>query len=220
MKSRSSFFAKSAAIAFAACWLTSCSHGPSRPQVHRPALGPRGRLEYDSSQLMMKSVDQANELIQKRSRLAGKALTSQSADDDATVTANPEAVAYYRDAMRIALSRPDQDGFRAAAFARLDRELADLGANATVLQQLADEGIGVLQSDDAATNVKATYVVMLDNLMAELKPGAKSRPWAKQIIENIRDARIVLTDSVYRQQLLRSMSRPASPSETAAAIFP
>jgi hypothetical protein len=168
---------------------------------------------------MMKSADQVNELIQNRVKKASDAQAAQEIDYDNGIQSEPEAIAYLRDAMRIALERPDQDGFRGSAFARIDRELSDLNFNSQVLTQLADEGIGVLQSDEAGTNVKASYVALLDNLMAELKPLIKSKPWARKIIENIRDAAIEIPDAVRRQQMMRSMARPVSPSETAEKII-
>lgn len=208
-----------AALLTVASFLFSCAHNEGQgSHVRRPPLGPRGRLEYDSSQLMLKSSDQVNELIQKRTKKAAAAQAAQTVDDDEGIRSEPEAIAYLKDAMRIALSRPDQDGFRAAAFSRLDRELADLSANQEVLVSLSDEAIGVLQSEEAATNVKATYVVLLENLMAEIRPDLK-RPWARKIVENVRDARLEISDAVKRQQLMKTMARPTSPSETAASIL-
>lgn len=203
--------------------LAACSSSPKEqdaPIVRRPSVGPRGRLEFDSGQLLLKSSEQANVLIQKRVHKAGKAQAAQRIDFDAGIQAEPEAIAYLKDAMRIALSRPDQDGFRAAAFARVNRELVDLNSSQTALRQLADEAIGAIQSEEAATNVKATYVVFLENLMAELKPVIETKPWAKQIIEDVRDARLELSESVMRQQRMGLMARPTSPSTTAEAIVP
>lgn len=198
----------------------SCVTGQGSPRYKQPSLGPRGRLEYDSAQLLIKSADQVNDLIEKRLDKAARSQASQEVDYTEGIRTEPEALSFLRDAMRIALSRPEQDGFRAAAFSRVDRELADLNANILVLQQLSDEGIGVLQSDDAATNVKATYVYLLDNMMAELKPSLSTRLWAKKIVENIRDARIEISEAVQKQQRMRTMALPMSPSVIAEGILP
>ena len=66
----------------------------------------------------------------------------------------------------------------------------------------------------------AEAVVYLENLIAELKPEMEKNANFKRIIEEIRDADIQISDEVAKQIKMRTMTRPVSPSETAAKVLP
>ena len=177
------------------------------------------QLEFDSAQLMMKNSDQVNDLIRKKIKIAEDAQASQKNDEEEDeISAQPEAIAALKDAMRIALSRPDQDGAREGMFATVRRELVDLGSTDAVLKELADEGVEHLKSEHPP-KVQATYITLLENLMAELKPDLANNPSSRKVIENIRDAKIKISSKVQSQQLLQSMKKQVSPSETAQKLL-
>ena len=77
-----------------------------------------------------------------------------------------------------------------------------------------------MKSSATAPRLQATYVTMLENLMAEIRPEINNHPAFKKIIEQIRDADIEISDKLKSQLRLRSMSKVVSPSETAATIIP
>ena len=177
------------------------------------------QLEFDSAQLMMKNSDQVNDLIRKKIKIAEDAQASQKNDEeDDEISAQPEAIAALKDAMRIALSRPDQDGAREGMFSSVRRELVDLGSTDAVLKELADEGIEHLKSEHPP-KVQATYITLLENLMAELKPDLANNASSRKVVENIRDAKIKISSKVQSQQLLQSMKKQVSPSETAQKLL-
>lgn len=169
---------------------------------------------------MMKSADQMSEMVRKKIKYAQDIQSKQEVDDDVGIQTEPEAVDSLEDALRITLSRPDQDGSRANLFSRLRRELTDLNAFDQVLKNLAAEGISALKDERLSVKLQATYIVLLENLMAELKPEMNTYPTFKRIIEDIRDADLEVSDRLKNQAMMRSMSRPISPSETAAKILP
>lgn len=176
-------------------------------------------LEYDSSQLMMKNSDQMNELIRKRMKIAEDAQAKQgdNADED-EITAQPEAIEALKDALRIVLSRPDQDGAREELYSRVYRELTDLGSTEVVIEDLAKEGIEGLKIEGPPKE-HATYITLLENLMAEIKPSIEKNERMRKVIESIRDAKLKLSSKVRSQQLLQTMKKPVSPSETAEKIL-
>ena len=182
-----------------------------------PSLGWT-TVEWDSSRLMMKNAEQVNDLIKNKIKKA-QAVQAKQLESDDGIKADPAAIQYLEDATRILLARPDQDGTRAVAFSRLRRELVDLNAFDDVLKDLGKEGIEGLKDSDAPITRQATYVTILENLMAELKPEVPTSPVFKKILEDIRDAKIEISDKVKVQQLLRAMSKPVSPSETAGKIL-
>jgi hypothetical protein len=120
--------------------------------------------------------------------------------------------------MRIALSRPDQDGARSNLYGRVRRELADLNSLDRVLMELAEEAISELRNQEGPRRT-ATYIVLLENMMAELKPDADENSTYRRIFERIRDAKISISDKARVQNLLRTMSLPVSPSVTAEKML-
>jgi hypothetical protein len=187
------------------------------------ALSPSAgwtKVEYDSNQLMMKNAEEVAELVKKKIQRAQSIQASQELNDDAGLVAEPEAVRELIGAMRIAMSRPDQDGARTNLFSRIRRELQDISALDDALETLAQESIAALQDGKTPARRQATYILILENLMAELKPEISTMPSFKKIITDVRDANLKVSSKVRSQQMSRSMSKVTSPSETAAKILP
>lgn len=204
----------------AALGCASSSRETDSPRERYAITTGEPRLEFDSTQLMMKNADQVNALIQARMHKAANIQAAQEDDPDADgIAVETEALSALKDAMRIALSRPDQDGSRTAMFSRVRRELADLNAADIVIRDLAQEAMDALGAERPA-KVQATYVYLLENLMAEIKPDLGANPGYRKIVERIRDANIEISRSARSQLLLRTMSKPISPSDTAAKLIP
>lgn len=178
------------------------------------------KVEFDSEQLRMKNAEQMAELVKKKIKKAQDIQSKQEVDDDEGIVAEPDAIEELQDAMRIVLSRPDQDGARETTFARLRRELSDLNSFDTVISELVTEGIEGVKNSDSPAREQATYIVLLENLLAEVRPEVKSNSTIKKLVEKIRDANLEVSEKVKRQQRMRSMSKPSSPSLTAASILP
>jgi hypothetical protein len=167
---------------------------------------------------MMKNSEQIGELVKKKIQKAQAIQAKQVIDDDRGIVAEPEAIEQLEDATRIVLSRPDQDGTVSNMFSRLRREMTDLGALDEVLAGLTAESIRALNSSSTPVNHQATYVVILENLMGEIKPEV-GNPKFRSLIEKIRDAHIEVSDQAASQEFLRSMTQPISPSTTAEKIL-
>jgi hypothetical protein len=98
--------------------------------------------------------------------------------------------------------------------------LLDLSALDTTLDELSKEAISSIKNEGTAPSRAGTYIVLLENLMAEIKPELKTNATFKHIVEAVRDANLKVSDKIKNQQLMRAMSKPVSPSETAAKILP
>lgn len=175
-------------------------------------------VEYDSSSLLLKNSDQVTQMLAAKIKKAQSLQSKQEDNEDGEILAEPEAIENLKDAMRIALSRPDQDGARSNLYSRVRRELVDLNSLDQVLAELTEESLGELRNQDGPRRT-ATYVVLLENLMAEIKPDIAENSAYKKILERIRDARISIGDKAKVQTLLRSMSVPVSPSGTAEKML-
>lgn len=178
------------------------------------------KVEYDSDSLRMKNAEQLNALVLKKIKKAEDIQKKQDVDDDLGIVAEPDAIEALQEALMIVLARPDQEGARANAFARVRRELTDLNSFDQVIKDVVKESINGLKEKSTPVREQATYIVILDNLMAEIKPDVGSNALFKKLVEDIRDAKIEISDKVRSQQLLRSMTRPVSPSKTAETILP
>lgn len=182
-------------------------------------LCAKDRVEYDSNQLLMKSADDITELVRKKIKKAQDLQAKQEESDSGEFMAEPEAVEELKSALRILLARPDQDGTRANAFARLRRELLDLQALDKTLEDIANEGISQLKDSSTTARRTGTYIVMMENLMAEVKPEIQTNATYKRIVEKIRDAKITISDSTKSKIKLDSLPSMNSPSETAAKLL-
>jgi hypothetical protein len=184
------------------------------------AHGARAKVEYDSNQLLMKNAEEISELVRKKIKRAQEIQAKQEESSRSEFLAEPEAVEELKAALRIVLARPDQDGTRANAFARLRRELSDLHSFDKVLADIAKEGISHLKDSSTTPRRCGTYIVLLNNLMAELKPEIATNKNFKKVIEEIRDAEIKVTQATKNETAMRSLPTPVSPSEIAEKILP
>lgn len=176
------------------------------------------KVEYDSSSLLLKNSDQISEMLKVKIKKAQALQAKQEDNEDGEIQAEPEALENLKDALRIVLSRPDQDGARSNLYSRVRRELVDLNALDQVLVELTEESLAELRTQDGPRRT-ATYVVILENMMAEIKPELAENGTYRKIVERIRDAKVTITDKAKVQNLLRSMSIPISPSETATKLL-
>jgi hypothetical protein len=201
--------------------LTGCASTPSDTGPEK-SYGPADatKVEYDSEQLRLKNSEAVAELVRRKIKQAQDIQAKQEEDDDQGTVAEPEALEKLRDGLRIILARPDQEGARTIVFSRLRSELQDLGAFEDVLNELAQEGIGALKDEQLPVRLQATYIVILENMMAEIRPDLGRNKRLRSIVEDVRDARIEISDEVKNRQRLRTMTNPISPSETAKRILP
>lgn len=178
----------------------------------------QAKVEYDASTLLLKNSDQVSDMIKVKIKKAQALQAKQEDNDDGEIQAEPEALENLKDALRIALSRPDQDGARSNLYSRVRRELNDLNSLDQILAELTEESLSELRTQDGPRRT-ATYVVILENMMAEIKPEVRDNPAYMKIVERIRDAKITIGDKTKVQTLLRSMSIPVSPSATATKLL-
>lgn len=198
--------------------LAACSHKETATDP-RDAGVVSMQVEYDSNQLMMKSADDISFIVRKKIKRAQDIQNRQVKAEDEFATPEEAAIRQLKDATRIVLARPDQDGTRAAAFTNLRRELQDVASLESVLSDLAAEGIFALRTPTVTIRRQSTYLVILENLIAELRPESSTNVAFRNIIQKIADANLKVSDALRSQVLLNSMAKPVSPSETAKTIL-
>lgn len=169
-------------------------------------LESQAGLLFNYSQLALKDLDQMNKLVSEQVKEAKRAESGK--------------VIPLKEALQAVYSRPNDDDMIEKVVAPLRSQLDDLEAWEKTISQLTDEAINALGNPKAFKPVvQVTYLIFLENLMAELKPFVKSEGFEKQIIERIRDAKIVVPSEAVNERKLRSMKVMGAPSDIAAKIL-
>lgn len=174
---------------------------------------------FDANTLIVKDTEEMKKIVNRQIAKARQFQAEQELDYDSDFLAEPQALDALKAGTRIALGRPDHDGTLETVFSNLRRELTDLNSFEKVMSELTQEAIIALRSPKSPLRHKATYVVMLENLMAQLKPEISKKDEFRKIVEDIKNANLELSDDLKVRQLLRSMSTPVTPSATAAKIL-
>ncbi len=139
-------------------------------------------------------------------------------NDKAEIFSEPEAVSSLRDAMRIVLSRPDQDGARSKLFNKVRQEMNDLHSLDQSLKDIVNEAISGLKTKNINIKYEETYLVLLNNFLSEVRPEVDSNTTFKTLVEKIRDSDITISDKMKGPN--RSIAVNANLSKSAGEILP
>lgn len=163
-------------------------------------------LLYTYNQLTVMELDQLNQLVQDKIK--------ESKKSDAKMVPLKEAIqALY--------ARPDQDRMFEKVAGPLRNELIELGQYEKAITQLTEEALNALTNTrNFKPQVQVTYLVFLENLMADLKPSLKSEnKFEKGLVEKIKKAKIKITKPAQNDLVTRGFSEKKSPSEVADIIL-
>lgn len=170
-----------------------------------PNLSKAGLL-FQYNQLMLKDLDQMDKILRDKIKEAKKT--------------RGDKVIPLKEALQAVYSRPNEDDMIDKIIGPLKHELNELESYEDVVRELVTEAIGALKNPRAFSPVvQVTYVVFLENILAEFKPKTDSK-FESDIIKQIRDAKIETTKEAKKERKLRVMKELASPSDIAAGILP
>ena len=124
-----------------------------------------------------------------------------------------------KEGLQAVFSRPNPDFLIEKILPPLKSELDDLGAWERSLKSLVKEALGALKNPGAfKPEAQVTYLVFLENLVSELRPRSKEK-FETALLEQIRDAKIVVTDGAQKERQLRMMKETTSPSALAEQVL-
>lgn len=180
----------------------------------------QARVEIVASDLLLKNSEQYSAIVRKKIKKAQDIQAKQEIEvnDKGEIFAEPEAVASLRDAMRIVLSRPDQDGARSKLFNKVRQELNDLHSLDQALTDLVTEACAGLKNPGISIKFEETYLVLLDNFLSEVRPEVSTNATFKTLVEKIRDTEIRASEKMKGPN--RSIAINADISKSAADILP
>ncbi len=188
--------------------LTACSN--SRPDS--PVKGPG--ITYRD--LMLKDYDEMYAMVKSHTRAAHKMIEESDNNSDWQEGARSELLV----AERLILSRPDSDNMVAKLTPEVKREIAMFGNYDDLLETLTKEGIQAFDSNmNLPTTIRTTQLFVLENLMSEIQPEVKDNAREREMLEQIRDAKIDLPSDVVAERKLQGMFLATSPSDEAKRIL-
>lgn len=164
------------------------SEGNNRPVYHRLAL---------------KDLDQMTDLVQEGIRESRKDPAQAMQDLQATLFA--------------VYGRPDDDGMIDKVIAPLRSEIDEVSNWDEAISKLVDGSIAALKNPRGLSPaMQVTHAIVLQNVIVELKPGARRDVADYDLLARIRDSKIELTKEARDERKLRTMKDPPSPSVLAA----
>ena len=163
-------------------------------------------LLFNYSQLMLKDLDQMNEMV------LNKVEESKKEENGKVVP--------LKEALQAVYARPNDDQMIDKVVGPLRTQLDELDSWEKVLSQLTDEAVNALKNPKAfKPAVQVTYLVFLENLLSEVKPYLKTDGFERKLAERVRNAKIEVTREAANERSLRTMKKSTSPSELAGKIL-
>jgi len=196
--------------------LSACSSSPKESGETFASGGARGSTaQFRYNELMIKDYDEMSHMVNaklKKARSVGSNSSDENVDDQ-------EALENLREAVKLILSRPDSDNMVAKLMPEVRKELLGYNAFEDTLSGLAAEAVAVAKDDNVANSAQATALVVLENLLAQIRPEVGSNTDLRRIAEKIKNARISISTGVRKDLKLRGMFVPKNPSELAKDIL-
>lgn len=169
-------------------------------------LQAQAGLLFNYSQLALKDLDQMNQLVSDKVKESKKSSSGK--------------VVPLKEALQAVYSRSNDDDLIDKVITPLRTNLDELESWEKTLSQLTDEAINALKNPKAFKPVvQVTYVIFLENLLAEVKPYIKKEGFERDLVERVRKADIEVTKDAVNERKLRTMKGTVSPSEIAANIL-
>lgn len=169
-------------------------------------LQAQAGLLFNYSQLALKDLDQMNKLVRDKVQESKKSSSGK--------------VVPLKEALQAVYSRPNDDDLIDKVVTPLRTNLDESEAWEKTLSQLTDEAINALKNPKAFKPVvQMTYVIFLENMLAEVKPYIKNNGFERELVERVRKADIQVTKEAVNERKLRTMKGTVSPSEIAAKVL-
>lgn len=169
------------------------------------AYSTQAGLLFNYSQLSIKDLDQMNKLVR------AKIQESKKSGGDKVIP--------LKEALQAVFSRSNEDFMIEKLLPQLKNELDEYDAWEKSIDALIKEAIGALKNPRPFKPVvQVTYLVFLENMIAELKPRL-DEPFEHKMLTRISDAKIVITKEAMNERRLRVMKGTTSPSLLAESVL-
>ncbi len=165
------------------------------------------KLEYPYTKLKLLDLEQMFEIIQGKMKQYKK-------------TNNEE---FLLESIKICLSRPDGDGLVEKIIDNIRFSLDENDKWEKALEKVVQQSISELRLETTAGEDQLTYLILLENLVSELKPEFirqyQSPKFETKLIQSIADARITVSKAATTESRLNLMTSQKSPSSMAQTLI-
>ncbi len=163
-------------------------------------------LLYTYNQLVLKDLDEVNNLINQKVKESHKASSGQSVP--------------LKEALQAVVSRPNEDGTLSKVLPTLRSELDRLDMYEKVMNQLIDEAIFALRHPkNFNKQAQITYALFLNNLILEVKNLALDDGPEKMWIEKIAKSEVEVSTDALKEIKSKLMKEVPSPAKTAQSAL-
>lgn len=171
-----------------------------------PVQANQSKLQYSYARLKLMDIDDMTDLI------------------DARVNAfkSSENIGKAVDALTISLSRPNEDDTVGRLVAGINRSAESDEQWHDILRTTISRAINSLADPATSPEDQVTYLVLLQNWLAEIRPQVLrmgEAPFEKSLVQKIADAQITVSAEADRESGLNLMTRLRSPSAIATDIL-
>lgn len=168
---------------------------------------------FKYSELITKDYDEMSRMVSK--------LVNESVElrEDGNGGSDTDANDRLRTALRLIFSRPNSDNMIAKLIPDVRRQLIISEAYEDTIDGLVNESIAQLKDKKAASSARATSLVMLENILAEVRPELPKNEKLRKAVKTVQDSRVRVDNDVTKELKLRGMFKAENPSNLARKIL-
>jgi hypothetical protein len=169
--------------------------------------------------IVNQKITKAQDLIREGQEQASELATDEGELSLEETVQDREAIELLREAVKIIMARPDIDNMVAALIERPRKELRAFQAYESTLESLVDEALAALKNKSLKPPYKATYLVILKNLMAELNSQIQHKPEKIKVFERIAKSKVKVSSELANELRMRSMLTSFDPVKAAEKVL-
>ncbi len=130
-----------------------------------------------------------------------------------------KAVSPLKKSFKMLLSRPDSDNLISKLAPDLVRDLESMEMFSPVVQMLIDEGKATVKNNSAEPKIRATALIMLNNLLLYVRPKTLDEVSLAESVCKLADQNIKIPKEVLKSTELTTMLKEPSPTELAKKVM-
>lgn len=192
MKNTSKIIISSLSIVLSSLFFVNCA---SSPTTDEPS-----QIRYGYNQLKLLDLDQMTSILTKKA-------------NEAKSRGGYEPL-YH--GLFICFGRPNEDGMIEKVLPIVKNPLEEANEYSNALSQLTEHAIFAMQNPNIRATDQVTYGIILENLIAELKPEFikqyDNRKFESELIEKIAASKVQYSDKARSERKLNIMKTTPSPS--------
>lgn len=167
-------------------------------------------VDYNYTTLIFKDYQDLKPLVNNAVRESRRFKYPQDGD---------RAVEPLKKSFKMLLSRPDSDNLLSKLSPELLRDLDSMDLFPTIVQTLIDEAKVTVRSESTSPKIRATALIMLNNLILLIRPRALEEVELAQSLCKLADDEIEIPKAVLKSTELTTMLKEPSPTALAKKVM-